>query len=100
MMKRCDGQRCCFCQPGLVQAQAVISSSSSWFACGAAVWSLPTSMCSVLLSCVQMAAALDHMHKRGIVHLDLKPDNIYTGALGAVEQLSACDTRYSASSCQ
>lgn len=32
---------------------------------------------------VQMAAALDHMHKRGIVHLDLKPDNIYCSRDGS-----------------
>lgn len=32
---------------------------------------------------LQMASALDHMHKRGIVHLDIKPDNIYCSRDGS-----------------
>ncbi len=30
-----------------------------------------------LLYCVQMASALAHLHKHGVAHLDVKPDNIY-----------------------
>ena len=31
----------------------------------------------------QMAEALQHLHARGIAHLDVKPDNIYTTPGGA-----------------
>lgn len=37
----------------------------------------------VLYCALQMASALDHMHKRGIVHLDIKPDNIYCSRDGS-----------------
>lgn len=30
----------------------------------------------------QVAAALKHMHERNILHLDVKPDNIYIGRDG------------------
>ena len=29
---------------------------------------------------VQVASALQHIHARGMAHLDVKPDNIYTDA--------------------
>ena len=32
-----------------------------------------------------MAEALQHLHARGIVHMDVKPDNIYTTVDGAVK---------------
>ena len=35
-----------------------------------------------------VASALDHMHKKGWVHLDLKPDNILVSKLG---QFKVCD---------
>lgn len=31
---------------------------------------------------VQMAGALAHMHSRNVVHMDIKPDNIYTSKAG------------------
>lgn len=34
---------------------------------------------------LQMAEALQHLHARGIVHMDVKPDNIYTTAEGGVK---------------
>jgi serine/threonine protein kinase len=38
-----------------------------------------TNVVSKYVPClVQMAAALIHIHSKGMVHLDIKPDNIYT----------------------
>ena len=34
---------------------------------------------------LQMAEALQHLHAKGIVHMDVKPDNIYTTAEGGVK---------------
>ena len=31
---------------------------------------------------VQVAEALQHLHARGIMHMDVKPDNIYTASGG------------------
>ncbi len=36
--------------------------------------------CRVLLP--QMASALAHIHARNVVHIDIKPDNIYTSQAG------------------
>ena len=33
---------------------------------------------SILHSAMQMASALQHLHSKGIAHMDVKPDNIYS----------------------
>ena len=48
--------------------------------------------------CMQVAKALQHMHARGVVHGDVKPDNIFTAAdstfklgdFGLARPLSPC----------
>ena len=32
--------------------------------------------------CLQIGEALQHLHSRGIMHMDVKPDNIYTTSTG------------------
>ena len=35
------------------------------------------------MMCRQVGEALQHLHARGVMHMDVKPDNIYTTAAGA-----------------
>ncbi len=42
----------------------------------------------------QVAAGLDHIHNHGVLHLDIKPENIFVDGKGSSASTELCDSDF------
>jgi serine/threonine protein kinase len=42
----------------------------------------------------QVAAGLDHIHNHGVLHLDIKPENIFVDGKGSSASTEFCDSDF------